>query len=377
LTRSYSYDNVGNATADGTATFTYNDAGRMVSATKASVTTSYALDALGERVKKTTSGSSRYFVYDESGRLTGEYDNAGNLIEETVWLGDLPAATLRPNGAGVDVFYVHTDHLGAPRKISRPSDNVVVWRWDGDPFGTTAANQDPDGDSNPFAYGLRFPGQYFDVETGLHYNYLRDGYDSATGRYTQSDPIGLEGGINTYSYVAEDPISTIDPLGLRGTNRPSYPVNMVVPGGRITGMIYPGQFPGAQIALRFIPNSNVCSACTQYRWTQTIGTNDSRESALSEYLDQDRGSPDGPFYETATEYARNPNLFYDNITRVPRPGGPITWRSRLCLACVRGNGSFTTVVCLRYGFEIPGPNQGTRISPVEVDPRWRTRPWMR
>jgi RHS repeat-associated protein len=200
LARTYSYDDSGSTTGDGSATFTYNDAGRMVSATKASVTTTYALNALGLRVKKTTSGSSTYFVYDEAGHLIGEYDNSGDLIQETVWFGDTPVATLRPNGGGVSLFYVHTDHLNTPRRISRPSDDVVVWRWDADPFGTTPANEDPDGDSALFHYSLRFPGQYYDGESGLHYNYFRD-YDPATGRYPQSDPIGLEGGLNTYAYV--------------------------------------------------------------------------------------------------------------------------------------------------------------------------------
>ncbi len=212
LARTYSYDNSGNTTGDGTATFTYNDAERMVSATKASVTTAYALNALGQRVKKTTSSSSTYFVYDEAGNAVGEYDNAGNLIQETVWFGETPVATLRPNGAGVNLFYVHTDHLNAPRRISRPSDNAVIWRWDSDPFGTTTANQDPDGDSNPFAYGLRFPGQYFDAETGLHYNYFRD-YDPQVGRYVESDPIGLNDGTNPYVYVGGDPLSGVDPSG--------------------------------------------------------------------------------------------------------------------------------------------------------------------
>jgi RHS repeat-associated protein len=214
INRTYSYDNAGNPTSDGTATFTYNDAGRMVSATKASVTTTYALNALGQRVKKTNSGASTYFVYDEAGHLVGEYNTSGNLIQETVWFGDTPVATLRPNGGGVNLFYVHTDHLNTPRRVSRPSDNAVIWRWDSDPFGTTTANQDPDGDSNPFAYGLRFPGQYFDTETGLHYNYMRDGYEPAIGRYTQSDPIGLAGGMNSYTYVSGNPINLVDPLGL-------------------------------------------------------------------------------------------------------------------------------------------------------------------
>jgi RHS repeat-associated protein len=64
-----------------------------------------------------------------------------------------------------------------------------------------------------FVYNLRFPGQYFDAETGLNYNYYRD-YDPATGRYVESDPIGLAGGVNTYAYADEDPLGTADPFGL-------------------------------------------------------------------------------------------------------------------------------------------------------------------
>jgi RHS repeat-associated protein len=212
LARSYGYDAAGNATSDGSATYTYDDAGRMVSATKAGTTAAYSLNALGQRVKKTVSGASTYFVYDESGHLIGEYDSAGNLIQETVWFDDSPVATIKPNGAGMSLFYIHTDHLNTPRRISRPSDNAIVWRWDSDPFGAIAANEDPDGDSVSFAYNLRFPGQSYDLETGLHYNHFRD-YDPAVGRYVESDPIGLFGGLNTYGYVYSDPLSRIDPTG--------------------------------------------------------------------------------------------------------------------------------------------------------------------
>ena len=67
-------------------------------------------------------------------------------------------------------FYVHTDHLSAPRKVSRPSDNQLEWRWDADPFGTAAANQNPAG-LGTFSYNLRFPGQFYQAETGLNQNW--------------------------------------------------------------------------------------------------------------------------------------------------------------------------------------------------------------
>jgi RHS repeat-associated protein len=154
-------------------------------------------------------------MYDETGHLLGEYDGSGTLVQEIVWLNDIPVATLRPNGASVSVYYIHTDHLNTPRRISRTNDNVVVWRWDSDPFGSTAANEDPDGDAALFAFNLRFPGQYYDAESGLNYNYFRD-YDPAIGRYIESDPIGLDGGVNTYSYVSNDPLSKMDRFGLEG-----------------------------------------------------------------------------------------------------------------------------------------------------------------
>jgi RHS repeat-associated protein len=214
LTRTYAYAASGQTTSYGGNTFTYLDSGRLSSVSNSGGTTGYVLNALGQRVKK--SGTSvTQFVYDEAGHLLGEYDGSGNLIEETIWMGDVPVATLRPNGTGILVYYVHTDHLNTPRRITRPSDNAIVWRWDSEPFGTAAANQNPSG-LGTFVYNPRFPGQYYDAETGLNYNYFRD-YDPGTGRYVESDPIGLVGGINTFAYADGNPISNW--LGLCGERR--------------------------------------------------------------------------------------------------------------------------------------------------------------
>ena len=110
-------------------------------------------------------------------------------------------------------YFIHTDHLNTPRVISN-SAAQIVWRWDNmDPFGYNAPNENPSGLGN-FTCNLRFAGQYFDKETNLHFNYFRD-YDPLTGRYVQSDPIGLAGGINTFAYVGSNPLSFADPFGLQ------------------------------------------------------------------------------------------------------------------------------------------------------------------
>lgn len=95
------------------------------------------------------------------------------------------------------------DHLDTPRLVADAT-GTTVWRSDqAEPFGNNPADEDPDANSVAFDLPLRLPGQYFDKETNLSYNYLRD-YDPSSGRYAQSDPIGLAGGLNTYAYVYGD-----------------------------------------------------------------------------------------------------------------------------------------------------------------------------
>ena len=208
-TKAYTFDAAGNITSDGLTVWVYGGNNRALSAGL----TTFLINSLGQRVKKDNTISATRFVFDEMGRLWGEYSDSGALIQETVWLDDLPVATLRPNGSGVDIFYVHPDHLGTPRAITRPNDNQFVWKWDNtEPFGNSAPDENPSG-LGTFAYNLRFQGQYYDAETGKHYNYFRD-YDPTIGRYLQSDPIGLRAGLNTYAYVDGNPLSLLDQLGL-------------------------------------------------------------------------------------------------------------------------------------------------------------------
>jgi RHS repeat-associated protein len=219
------YDAAGNLTSNGTATLTYSDRGRLQTAKVGTNTTTYTLNGLEQRVNKTgptavvPSGQSVY-VYDEQGQTLGEYD--ANLIAryETVYLGTTPVAVLTQTRTGTSPSFVWTnshqyayaDHLDTVRAITRPSDNKLRWRSDAaDPFYVAAPSNNPQ-TLGAFTYHPRFPGQVYDQESNLHYNWHRD-YDPKVGRYVQSDPIGLAGGINTFGYVGGNPIVYKDPDG--------------------------------------------------------------------------------------------------------------------------------------------------------------------
>ncbi len=107
------------------------------------------------------------------------------------------------------IYTTHANHLGAPQSLT-DANKAIVWDASFAPFGDTTD------ETGAVTSNLRFPGQYFDEETGTHYNYFRD-YDPAVGRYLQSDPIGLAGGLNTYGYADGSPTVRIDPPGLWST----------------------------------------------------------------------------------------------------------------------------------------------------------------
>ncbi|WP_310737666.1 Ig-like domain repeat protein [Mitsuaria sp. WAJ17] len=224
-TQVFKYDNAGNTLADGAVDYTYSDRGRMNSASVAGGKVSFLYNGLEQRVAKTgpatlvPSGAS-YYAYNEDGRLVGEYDMNLAPLYETAYLGSMPVAVLKQTGAAASstlnnvAYNVYSDHLDTPRVITRSADDAVVWRWDGaEAFGATAPDQNPKG-LGTFMFNQRFPGQLLDVEIGNFYNWYRD-YLPLQGRYVQSDPLGLVGGINTYAYVAGNPVGYVDPFGLQ------------------------------------------------------------------------------------------------------------------------------------------------------------------
>ncbi len=161
----------------------------------------------------TTGGSNgATLTVQGSGNCSVTANQAGN----DNYLAAPPATVTISITVPAQLYFIHPDHLGTPRAITKSTDNTKVWEWkNDDPFGNNAPDENPNGANGTaaFKYNLRFPGQYFDEETGTHYNYFRD-YDPTTGRYVQSDPIGLAGGISTYGYVGGQPLVFADPFGL-------------------------------------------------------------------------------------------------------------------------------------------------------------------
>ena len=237
--RTFTHDAAGNVTADdrsGTGyNYRYNNRARRDRLTIGStVTADYTYDGL-ERLavrvtQNMTPASTTHYVYDRQGHLIVEADAAGNTLREYVWLDDLPLAvvadvdTLNPK-----LWFVHADHLDRPLKMTDAT-QAVVWDAVYRPFGEVVSI------SGAGSNNLRFPGQYFLIESGLHYNWHRH-YDPTIGRHVQADPLGFVDGPSVYAYAASAPITKTDAEGLqsaigsvrRGPYTPAIPPQ-VIPG---------------------------------------------------------------------------------------------------------------------------------------------------
>ena len=175
----------------------------------------YTYNSKGQRVSKRVVLSDGHvqvihFHYDMADRLLAETDAQGQVLKEYVYAGAERVAMVdyQQGGEEAGLLFVHNDHLGTPQLMTS-MEREVVWRSEVLPFGQALA------EANLESMKLGFPGQYWDGETGFRYNYFRD-YDAGLGRYVQSDPIGLGGGVNTFGYVSGSPLNSIDVYGLAG-----------------------------------------------------------------------------------------------------------------------------------------------------------------
>lgn len=205
--------------------FDYNQANRLASASEDNRTVlQYTYDAFGRRLAKTGAAVSRQqYRYDLSGHLLEEINSQGEAAVDYVYLGDQPVALIEI--ASGNLFYLHTDRLGTPQRATSNSQEIS-WRADYLPFGEL--NGATSQTASPIQ-SLRFPGQEAEIETGFYQNGFRD-YLPGLGRYLQSDPIGLAGGVNTYAYVDGRPLRAIDRVGLR------YVDPMVAIADRVAGI---------------------------------------------------------------------------------------------------------------------------------------------
>jgi RHS repeat-associated protein len=188
----------------------------------------YHYDHRNLRIAKGRAGSTRRFSYDARGRLLADADAGGETVEY-VWLGGAPVLVLQDldgSGGGTATPYVlGTDEFGTPMRAFIWSTGVITWAADYTPFGhaSTYVPGDP-GTPSP-TINVRFPGQYWDVETGLHYNWHRY-YDPHTGRYAQPEPLltdrnflasgrlpGSPPQFQSYGYAAANPLRYVDPDG--------------------------------------------------------------------------------------------------------------------------------------------------------------------
>jgi RHS repeat-associated protein len=197
-----------------------------ISADRGTITLAY--DWRGLRTRKTTTAQApqgaltTLYHYDPQGHLIGESTVQANSLtpqKTYLWRDDTLTGVVVHQPTR-QVAVILTDHLGSPIEVHDMS-GALLWTWYSDAFGTTLPGEDPGHTGKRFTLNVRFPGQYYDAESGLHYNGQRY-YAPTLGRYISSDPIGLAGGVNTYIYANGVPIVFSDPFGLDPDGQPSF-----------------------------------------------------------------------------------------------------------------------------------------------------------
>jgi RHS repeat-associated protein len=208
----YEYDDNGNQTRRSKngiiSNYEYDVRNRLISVRDqaGNAVAKYEYDPFGRRMLKEVNGHVTYFIYSDEG-LVAEYDGLGSpMVEYSYWPDSTWGANPLFMKKSTAHFYYQNDHLGTPQEIISAS-GAIVWAADYQSFGFVSVV------GSGIVNNLRFPGQYYDVETGFHYNWMRY-YDPEIGRYITSDPIGLRGGPNTYLYASANPLKFIDPVGL-------------------------------------------------------------------------------------------------------------------------------------------------------------------
>ncbi|MEP3843899.1 MAG: RHS repeat-associated core domain-containing protein [Paracoccaceae bacterium] len=213
-TRGFTYDAAGNVIYDNRNGqgygYTYDAANRMESfSINGVVQEEYLYNAMGQQVvrRMTQAGKTIHVIHDLDGNRLAEYeiDNATGtrtLLQEYIWFNGVPVAIV--DGQTDEIFFVRTDHIGRP-VFAADANGVKVWEASYLPFGGVNV-------ASSAAIKLRFPGQWFHMESGLHQNWMRD-YDPTTGRYIQADPLGLVDGASVYGYVRQNPGRYTDPTG--------------------------------------------------------------------------------------------------------------------------------------------------------------------
>jgi len=231
--RSFVLDNSGNTTSDAetggsTRAFAYDSRGQLQTVTigaslKGTYTYNYAAQLVSRTLTNTTPSGTVHYIHDLEGNVIAETDGLGNTVREYIWMPSgsgsdsegkqaisasaLPLAVIADVDTTPKLYYVHADHLNRPVAMMDAS-KAFVWRATFLPFGGVHSV------TGTAATDSRFPGQWFNLESGLHYNWHRH-YDPTTGRYLQPDPLGMPDGPSRYAYAVNTPQMAVDPDGLQ------------------------------------------------------------------------------------------------------------------------------------------------------------------